>query len=426
MPKSNLSPRITNLFSRLRGKIRSYVWIQGIALAIIWLIATFWISLAIDYLPVKLGANEMPVVARAILLVIVSLILLFILYWWVLRRAFVSLQPRNLAVLVERSYPEFEDSLVTTVELANASPEETELPSDLQQSMLREAHDKAVRHIDNVKLGKVFNYNPLRRALGLAAIAVASIILTAVVSLPSLKMWANRIYGLSPDPYPRMTHLELDEFADGQLTVARGSNVTLRVRSDATRKTPPPEVCTIYYNTQNGERGRANMSKKGTPRDGFQNYVFDGKPFKGILGNIDFDIVGNDQRIRDQRVRVVDSPQIAAITIDCERPAYTQLSKTQLEYYPGVRIPEGSRLSLQLKTNKPIVEATWQENKDAAPVTLKPTGTTPTRSTSSSKNLTSRFRKKLHCSMRTESKVNDRIESRSPPFLTKLPPFSCD
>ena len=117
MSKIEISPQINHLLSQLHAKIRRYVWVEGIAVAVIWLVATFWLSLAMDYLPVKMGANEMPVVARAVLLGLVSLTLLFILYWWVLRRAFVALRRRSLAVLIERAYPEFQDCLVTTVEL---------------------------------------------------------------------------------------------------------------------------------------------------------------------------------------------------------------------------------------------------------------------------------------------------------------------
>ncbi len=383
MAPDPISPRITDLLSQLRRKIRRYVCLQGLAVAIAWMISTFWISTAIDYLPVRLGANEMPVPARATLLVLASLALLFILYWYIIRRTLVTLRPRSLAILIERAYPEFQDSLVTTVErqTRSASQSKKNIPEnpddqdddagDLRETMLRSAHDKALQHLDHVRLGKVFNYQPLRRALMVAAVAVGSVIFAALVAFPSLKMWAARIYGLSPDPYPRLTHLELEGFQNDQLIVARGANITLHVRSNAKGPVPPPDVCTIYYETESGQRGRANMSKQGTPRNGFQNYTFDGKPFKSILGAIQFDIVGNDQRIRNQRVKVVDSPQVASISIECQRPAYTELSRTQWEYYPGIQIPQGSHLELKLKVNKPVVHATWQTSKDDQPILLK-------------------------------------------------------
>ncbi len=130
------------------------------------------------------------------------------------------------------------------------------------------------------------------------------------------------------------------------------------MRAAADRPTPPPAICTIYYRTEDGERGRVNMSKKGAPRDGSQQYTFDGKPFKGMLGDIQFDVVGNDQRIRDQHVRVVDSPQVVAVSLYCERPAYTELAPTEVAYYPGIQFPRGSRINVAITTNKPLVAAT--------------------------------------------------------------------
>ena len=56
----HLAADIRSVLARLRRRIRAYVWIDGLALGVIWLGATFWIGLAIDYLPVTLGASEMP------------------------------------------------------------------------------------------------------------------------------------------------------------------------------------------------------------------------------------------------------------------------------------------------------------------------------------------------------------------------------
>ena len=117
VPPSQLDPRIRTLLARLRWRIRGYVWLEGLAVSCVWLGLTFWGGLALDYLPVLVGASEMPRLARAVVLVIIAVVLALLLYRWIFRRVFVPLADRNLAMILERRFAGFRDSLVTTVEL---------------------------------------------------------------------------------------------------------------------------------------------------------------------------------------------------------------------------------------------------------------------------------------------------------------------
>ena len=69
---SQLDPKIQQLLQTLRARIKMYVWVEGISLGLIWVTSMFWIGLAMDYLPILVGANELSTVARGILLVIVA------------------------------------------------------------------------------------------------------------------------------------------------------------------------------------------------------------------------------------------------------------------------------------------------------------------------------------------------------------------
>ena len=73
-----LGSEIRHRLVQLRRRIRAYVWAEGICLALVWLGVTFWVGLAIDYLPVMLGATEMPRAARVVLLVLIATVLLLI------------------------------------------------------------------------------------------------------------------------------------------------------------------------------------------------------------------------------------------------------------------------------------------------------------------------------------------------------------
>ena len=152
-----LTSDLQSLLAGLRWRIRLFIWLEGLSLAVIWLAAMFWIGFALDYLPVLVGASEMPAVARAILLVGTGGVLAFILYRWILSRAFVQLGDRSMALLLERRFSGFHDSLVTSVELA-------ELPdhaSAFSRELLGKTKDEARAEVASVHYLRVFNTGAL-------------------------------------------------------------------------------------------------------------------------------------------------------------------------------------------------------------------------------------------------------------------------
>ena len=360
---------IRNVIERLRSRIRAYVWMEGIAAAIIWSGLTFWIGLALDYLPVLVGSSEMPRTARLVLLVVVSVVLLYIIYRWILRRAFARLADKSLALLIERRFPDFQDSLVTTVEFADSSE------SEIDPSLLLQTRRSAVSNLGSVRLGEIFNFRPLiRSSLGAVTVAI-SVALFAAFASDAFATWANRFYLLSDDPWPRRSHIEVIGFNEQSIIkVAEGDDITIRVRADATRETPPPEVCTIYYRLDNGGRGSANMSKDGAARDGFQHYSFASTPFKGMLEGVEFDVVGFDHRVSGLRIEVVPSPTVIGVTLRSELPAYTGLLPRNDDWSVASRLPIGSRIQVTTTANKPLerIELTNVSVADEIVETIEP------------------------------------------------------
>ncbi|MEM8678121.1 MAG: hypothetical protein AAGF97_02095 [Planctomycetota bacterium] len=346
-----MKPSIPQQLDSLRSRIRTYVWCEGLAVALAWLGLTFWIGLALDYLPVRLGGTEMPMGPRLILLLVIAVVLLIIGYRWIARRAFVPLSDASLALLLEKTHPELADSLVTTVELAD-DVQATDV-STTQRSLYSQTVEGAARQMGDLHLHRVFNRRPLMRATLAAGLLVLSVVGFAFASQESFALWCKRLYGLSAEAYPRQTRLEMVGWENG-ITIPRGSDLTLRVRADANRSVPPPEVCTVYFKTAGDERGRVNMSRVGQPRDGYQYYLYEGKPFKGVLNDIRFDVVGNDFRLKDQHVEVAERPQIVQLDVGLTLPDYTGLLPRQEAYRPGMQIPQGSEIVIRGRASKPL------------------------------------------------------------------------
>src|SRR5687768_6850268 len=133
MPEPRLHPTIATLLASVRRRIRAYVWLEGLATLVAVAGLAFWISLAIDYL------QEPPPAARIAILALAGIALLVVLYRLIVRRAFVRLSDRSMAILLERRYDQFQDSLLTSVELGTQDAHD-----ELEQQMLASARSEAL------------------------------------------------------------------------------------------------------------------------------------------------------------------------------------------------------------------------------------------------------------------------------------------
>ncbi|MCA9198727.1 MAG: hypothetical protein KDA87_14360, partial [Planctomycetales bacterium] len=366
-----LADNVRSILDRLKGRIRWYVWLEGLSWMVVCLGTVYWLGLALDYLPVLAGSTEMPRTARAAILLMTLAGLAFIAYRWILRRAFVRFTYRNMATLIERKFPDFGDSLLTTVEFAEAAPKD-------RPAMLDRTREDAIAKIQKIDVNHVFDWRPLVRAMLLAGALGLSIVVFGAANLDAFRHWTSRLLLLSDQDWPRKAAIELLDFPQSLRKVAEGTDITLRVRADAKRTIP--RLCTIHFRTENGERGRVNMSKDGEPVDGYQYYRFSGTPFQGMLESVAFDVVGYDHRLNHFQIEVVPSPSIVDIQLRTEFPEYTgRLPRTD-PWSLGTRLPIGSRIKLVGKCNKPLSQIRIapqlvddvDENGAVKPMTLEP------------------------------------------------------
>jgi hypothetical protein len=312
-----------------------------LALAVAWLGAAFWITLVLDWW------IEPPALARQIMIGGVAAVLLYLIYRFILRRAFVRLADGNLAVLLERRFNTFGDSLLTTVEL-------TEQPAHalgFNSRMLAHTQSEAVRHLPEVRLADVFRRGPLVRALVGAAAAIVSVAAFALLASGAFKIWVDRDLVFSDVLWPRRVHLAVDGFPDKRIKIAKGSDVTIVAKADT--RFEVPETAQIRYRTEEGA-SRESMSRLGVaaPGDEFQMYSF---VFRGILSSRSFDILGGDAALRDYQIDVVEVPTIE-MTLHCVYPEYMHREPRDLPVTGLVQLPQGTKITVEAKANKDLVE----------------------------------------------------------------------
>jgi hypothetical protein len=342
-----LPPAIRRILDALRRRIRIYVWIQGLALVVVLIGVAFWVGLAADW------TFEPSRDVRRIALIALGAAVLLAVYRYLLRRVFVPISDSSLAVLLERRFPNLQDHVLTSVDVA--APEES---AAYDAELMSRTHAQAVRAIAGVRLGDVFNRGPCIRAVIAAVLCAGSIGLFAAFSRDAFGFWLQRIM-LSNELWPRSVSLQVVGFepdAAGNRVhkLAQDDDFELLVHARADDYEIPNEV-EIRFRLADGRRGRDSMIRVGDAvpgRDEFQVFRYE---FKRVTGDMQFDVVGGDDRVRDLALRVVDRPQLFAIELECDYPSYLQREPRRLPVTGGMRIPEGTRLVLHAKSTKPLV-----------------------------------------------------------------------
>lgn len=349
-----LLPAVRALLAVLRRRVRQYVWAEGLAVAVAWLGFAFWASLVIDWFfePTRL--------VRGAMLAAAVCGLLAILWRWIGRRAFVPFSDGNMAMLLERRFPELDDALLTAVQLT-----ERRRSDGFSDYLLAETCRRAAERAANLQVGKVFNPAPLRRGLAAAVLLALSVALFAGTAPGAMNTWQRRVLLFSEELWPRQTRLLVDGFDEGVVRIARGTDLSVVVRAD-TRWPHVPEVVHVRYRTEGGARGTEAMVREGDAlRSGadYQDYTY---TFQGVLAPIRFDLVGGDARIRDLAIEVVPSPTIVEMTLACRFPAYTAREPRELPVAGPMAVPRGTRLVVHATTNKELVRVQVDHNLDGA------------------------------------------------------------
>lgn len=371
-----LDPRLTDLLRDLRSRVRRYiVWDALLALTAV-VLGGFWIGLVVDFVPVKFGGSEMPRSARALLLVGIGVLALWIVARLLIGRLLRRLPDDSLALLVERHHPDFGGRLVTAVQLSRPDRE----GDAYAPGLLEVVHRQAAAMANRVDPRRIFRRQPLvRKGLLVGPLALASVVLAATRP-DTFVQAAGRLSLWSDDPWPRRAELqmvgvelptvsaaedaesrtELIPFEDRIIRLPRGSNGTLRIRARADGAVVP-DVCTLYYWGDDGTRGQANLRRVGRVVDGFQSFLLDSSPLAGLTESLTLQIRGLDARLDGYRIEAVPPPVISGLRVEMRYPQYLRPpdatgADVATDYRAGIRVREGSEVTLVATSDRPLGE----------------------------------------------------------------------
>ena len=360
-------------------------------------ISAFWVVAAIDYLPVKSGFDELPRLGRILLLVAAGIGVVWLLGRYCLQRLVTPLKDRSLALLIERHYPQFNESLVTTVEMA-----ERDQPIDSE--MLRQTGHRVLGMIEAVEIRKILNARRLHTWILVAVISAGTIFTSIWINPDFMNLAARRLYLLDDEKWPRQYQIEvvgikikrdnliegIEELGQtvkleaGQVRVAKGASVTILVRAKLAEEQGLrfPMQCTFRFQTADGGGGQQPMKRVGSPRDGYQMYTLDEPPLRGILTDISFSIRGGDHRVGPYEIKAVDQPTVVQTNLDCRFPEYLvdeqsmRWTPREISWTGQSQLPQGTSVSVKAKTNKPLRKVYMVDNSTKLLSTIQPSENT--------------------------------------------------
>ena len=259
------------------------------------------------------------------------------------------LRDEQLALLVERTHPELQDSLSTAVELGLGETRSASSTIDLR--LLDRTTSIAAASVGRITMGRLFRRTHLLWKAGLSSFSIGTMA-AVLILLPTVReTWVQRMVLLSNTPWPRQVTLSIADFPDGVRRVARGVDVEILVTAQSTGQLP--SFVELQYRGKDGwttHRMGTRGGSEGTNQ--LFTYIIK-KPKEDLV----IEVRGGDGRLRDLHLDVVDPPSLATIDLRMTPPQYIGGGSRPLAATRLVEVPAGSILSITAASSKPLSKA---------------------------------------------------------------------
>ncbi len=341
-----LPQSITDRLADLRRRVRTWIVIDGVSRLLAAAVGWVFVSLLVDYL------FHMDLPQRVIMLLILLAALGYIAYRRLLRPLGQRLSADDLAMQVERRYPQLGDGLISALQLSRMNPEATGASPELVNAAI----DRGASLAEPLDFSAVLNRKLRTRNVNIAASAVLAFVLAWVGLGGTMPLWAQRNLLLSAAAeWPQNTHLKIvhDKFADGVLTLARGDDLNLRVEAEG----ETPKVVYLDHKPTKGRRRTDQMIKVG---DSLFRYEL-----TNVLEPFRFRVRGGDAVTPWHQVKLIDRPTVETLKLYVTPPDYTGRPRRLLPPGEGAyRALEGSTLEVTGVATKDLDRAVLMLGND--------------------------------------------------------------
>ncbi|MDW8077354.1 MAG: hypothetical protein RMJ16_00545 [Thermoguttaceae bacterium] len=343
-----ICPTLVYKLRGLRRGIRSLLFVELLAWAVIVCGSFFWLAYAVD------RTFPLPVFIRVVLLLVGGAAAIIFLWWRWGRVLCRPLRDPELALILERAFPELGDLAVTAAEGIPELVDGTTHPLSYRKLLLLAAAEQADRMAANVRLRKVFRFTrPIRDTFWalLAAGLVASFVYW---SADEATVWAARWIRFEDTPWPVRTGLVIKGFYRGEEVLLRGEEAELTVAVD--RGMPlVPRVVKVRFREQSGASRESLMLGEGGRHIAggpFRRFVF---RLANVHETLEVAFWAGDRYVDDLYLRLKEPAVVASVQAQVEPPAYLERGPVTVPV-PGVlHVPAGSQVKLFFELSEPVV-----------------------------------------------------------------------
>lgn len=286
---------------------------------------------------------------RFCMLIVLATTVLWLGYQWLVTPLARRREWPELAFLIDRSFPDLQERVSSTVELSLVPEEVRGLASEFMRQRLRQETDKKLATID------------LWECLSLGSMALALVAGTLIALLAAVPlMFDSGSYSLLWQrlltPWANLESATNLTFVvdEGDRTIPRGEDLVIQARPEwRFREETLPREIRLNWSTRNGQAASRAMSYDS------RRGVYVGK-IAQVTEPLQYELSSRQSRSRVYRVDVADRPRILDATLTVEPPEYTHHKPTEHEGAMGtIRAIQGSRLIARLRFEHPVAEAAW-------------------------------------------------------------------
>ena len=296
---------------------------------------------------------------------ICSLLLLAIVVWSCYRYLYqslgVKLRDVDLALHLQRRFPELDDRLASSVEFLRQDEDD---PLAGSASLRRAVVAQTTAETERLDFSDVFDRRSAFRAAmaGVAVLLLATIVVVAAPNMASIGV-ARLVNPLSDATWPQETHLKVQ---NAVLRVARGRAFEVEV-VDAAGKRLPEEV-RIDYRFTDVDGTITRETKVMLPLG--ESVVF---RRENVMRSFSYRVEGGDDNTMPWvDVEVLEPPTVKSLSLELIPPSYTAWPKEKAE--KDIRAIRGTQLTVTAKSNKPLSSAVMHLGEKAYPVWLSEDG----------------------------------------------------
>ncbi len=353
--KHQIPKPISQRLRRLRGKLGRFLLVAGLSRLLAVMVGLVLVDVFID------RVFKMDFAQRLIMLSVMSVIVLAVIVYRLIRPALRRPSDDALILEVEAHNKQLRQSVISAAQLAR----ETGLE---QQGISPTMVDATIRHgasmAGQVDFGNAINRQAHRQnlalllagAIGLGAIAFG------VASNDFWNLWFKRNVLLTNDQWPKDTRLQLVGVEGPELVLPRGEDHQQFVVVDDGSRIKDVEVSIEF--DDGSARTHQKMRRTGK-LDGREHLLV----FRNLSSEFRFRAKGGDDVTDWVQVRLVEPPGWSELTMTVQLPEYTGIDREPLPRGTGPHaILEGSALSIEATANKPLSDAKLTHNGQSWPM----------------------------------------------------------